>query len=147
MAELGETGNPTDLVPGNPRAIDENVIAIRGRGRTMLMAADGLVKIDTFAWTGSAAERFREKFSYEPGRWRRAGDAFEAAAAALDGYGGTLRWAQGQAAEAIRLWDAGEQATRSAQSEHERNVQAAEQANEQNAANGYPPVPMPVFRG
>lgn len=145
MAELGESGNPTDLVPGNPGAIDENVVAIRGRGRAMLAAADGLAKIDAYAWTGPAAERFHDKFSYEPARWRQAGDAFEAAASALAGYAETLRWAQGQAAEAIRLWDAAEQATRVARTEHERNTQATEQANQQNAANGHPPMPMPVF--
>ena len=145
MAELGESANPTDLATGDPRAIEDNVVAIRGRGSTMLTAADALTKIDTFAWTGPAAERFREKFSYEPARWRKAGDAFDVAAAALEGYADTLRWAQGQAAEAIRLWDAGEQATRAARSEHERNTRAAEQANQQNAANGYPLVPMPVF--
>jgi len=68
MAELGESANPTDLATGDPRAIEDNVVAIRGRGSTMLTAADALTKIDTFAWTGPAAERFREKFSYEPAR-------------------------------------------------------------------------------
>jgi hypothetical protein len=39
MAELGQTGDPKQLVPGDPGAIDENVVAIRGRGQAMENAA------------------------------------------------------------------------------------------------------------
>lgn len=31
-------------------------------------AGDGLVNIGTGAWTGPAAEEFRDKFSYEPNK-------------------------------------------------------------------------------
>lgn len=126
MAELGETRDPIALIPGQPAAIEDNVVAIRGRGRSMEQAGDNLKQIDSGAWEGEAADAFREKFSYEPSRWHRAGDAFEAAAMVLDDYGSTLRWAQGQAREAIALYERGEAATRQARAEHQANTAAGE---------------------
>lgn len=73
-------------------------------------------------------------------RWLRAADAFEATAQALDRYSGTLRWAQGQAAEAIRLWDEGEEATRQARAAHDRSIADAEARNRANVAAGDPTV-------
>ena len=114
MAELGGTHDPRALVPGDADAVADNARVLRARAQAAGDAGDGLRSIDTGAWYGPAAQRFHEKFSYEPGRWFTAGDAMQAGAGALDDYAGTLRWAQGQAAEAIRLWDAAEAATRHA---------------------------------
>ena len=119
MAELGGTHDPRALVPGGPDAVAENARVLRARAQAAGDAGDGLRSIDTGAWSGPAAQRFHEKFSYEPGRWFTAGDAMQAGAGALDDYAATLRWAQGQAAEAIRLWDAGEAATRQAQAAYD----------------------------
>jgi hypothetical protein len=102
------------------------VIAIRGRGQAMENAGHGLKKIDNGAWQGVAGDAFRDKFSYEPGQWFQAADAFAATATALSWYAETLRWAQGQAGEAIRLWDAGEAATRQAKQAHEQAVAQAD---------------------
>ncbi|MCA1702134.1 MAG: hypothetical protein LC808_02235 [Actinobacteria bacterium] len=140
MAELGQTTDPKQLVPGEPDAIDRNVIAIRGRGETMGRAGDGLKKIDTDAWIGEAGDAFRDKFSYEPVRWYNGSDSFEETAAALDRYTITLRWAQGQAAEAIRLWARGDAATQQAISAHNAAVDAAHRQNQANAAAGDPTV-------
>ena len=140
MTELGETRDPRALIPGQPDAIDRNVVAIRGRGDALAEAGTGLAAVDAHAWQGEAGDRFREHFSYEPPRWLRAADAFEATARALDGYSGTLRWAQGQAAEAIRLWDEGEEATRQARAAHDRSIADAEAQNRANAAAGVPTV-------
>ncbi|MET3424134.1 hypothetical protein BJ973_003346 [Actinoplanes tereljensis] len=92
-------------MPGDPDAIVQNAVALRDRAGDAGAAGDGLRKIDSGSWTGAAAERFHEKFSYEPGRWFTAADAMQAGAGALDDYAATLRWAQQQAAEAIRMWD------------------------------------------
>jgi type VII secretion system ESX-1 substrate len=78
-----------------------------------------LRSIDTGSWTGPAAERFHDKFSYEPGRWFTAADAMQAGAGGLDDYVATLRWAQGQAAEAVRQWNAGQAATARARTDYE----------------------------
>jgi hypothetical protein len=119
MAELGETGDPRVLVPGDPDAIAANAVALRQRAADAGGAGDGLRSIDTGAWTGPAAERFHDKFSYEPGRWFTAADAMQAGAGALDDYVATLRWAQGQAAEAIQVWNSAQAATAQARSEYE----------------------------
>jgi hypothetical protein len=111
MAELGQTQDPRALVPGDPDAIAGNAAVLRARAKAAGEAGDGLRSIDTGAWSGGAAERFHEKFSYEPGRWFTAADAMQAAAGALDDYVVTLRWAQSQASEALRLWNEGDAAT------------------------------------
>lgn len=126
MAELGQTGDPRQLIPGDPAAIEANIVAIRGRGEAMEDAANGLKRIDSGAWVGTAGEAFRDQFSYEPNRWYQASDAFGTTAKALSSYAETLRWAQGQAGEAIRLWDDGQAATQNAQDAHQRAVADAE---------------------
>lgn len=140
MAELGQTADARKLIPGEPDAIDQNVLAIRGRGETMDLAGDSLKKINTDAWTGAAGDAFRDKFSYEPPRWYQGSDAFESAAAALDRYVNTLRWAQSQAAEAIQLWAQGEEATRQAIAHYNTAVDAANRQNQSNAAAGNPTI-------
>lgn len=109
-------------------------------------AGDNLKRIDSGAWKGVAGDAFRQKFSYEPSRWHQAGDAFEDTATALDNYASTLRWAQGQATEAIALYEEGEAATRQARAEHDRAAADANARNQTNAAAGDPArVEVPLF--
>jgi hypothetical protein len=82
----------------------------------------------------------------EPSRWRNGGDSFDKAAAALGGYAGTLRWAQGQAAEAIRQWDAAQAATAQAKADHLAAVDHVNQQNKYNAVYGdRTQLPAPQF--
>lgn len=129
MAELGQTRNPRELVPGDPDAIEENARVLRTRAASTDDAGEGLRAIDTGSWEGPAARAFHDKFSYEPGKWFTAADALQAGAGALGDYTATLRWAQTQAAEAIRLWNQGEAATQQAVAEHDT---ALAQAGAQN---------------
>lgn len=138
MAELGETSDPKQLIPGNPDAIDDDAAALRSRGQTMEQGAQSLKKIDTGSWTGPASNAFRDKFDYEPPRWFRAADSFDAAARALTSYADALRWAQAQAQEAIHLWNEGEAATREAKAAYEAKVAEANRQNEANAKSGNP---------
>jgi uncharacterized protein YukE len=134
MSELGQTHDPVQLVCGDPAAIRGNAQALRARGTHAEQAGDGLVDIDTGGWTGAAADAFRDKFSYEPNKWYAAANSLATAADALTGYADTLQWAQGQAAEAIRLWDA-------ADAESAR----ARRAYEQRAAQAAPGQALPAF--
>src|SRR5918911_555288 len=134
MTELGQTSDPLQLIPGDPAAIRGNAQVLQARSGHAEQAGDGLVGIDTGAWTGAAADAFRDKFSYEPNKWYAAADSLATAADALTGYADTLQWAQGQAAEAIRLWDA-------AVAESAR----ARQAYEQAAAQAAPGQALPPF--
>jgi hypothetical protein len=133
MTELGETTDPRALIPGKPDAIGDNVDAIRGRARSLHEAGENLKKIDADSWRGTAGDRFRDRFTYEPGRWLKAGDAFERTANALEAYNGTLRWAQGQAAEAIRIYGEGDAVSRQARASA---VAAAETRGGPVAAGG-----------
>ncbi|MGW4489019.1 putative T7SS-secreted protein [Amycolatopsis sp. NPDC004368] len=131
MAELGQTQDPAELVPGKPEAIEDNVRVLRARADRAGRASEGLKAIDTGAWTGPAAHAFHDKFSYEPAKWYDAADSMLSAADALDHYAGTLRWAQAQATEALAAWNQAQAATQRAQAQHD---QAAAQA----AATGGP---------
>lgn len=108
MAELGQTNDPTALIPGDPGTINSTALALRDYGDLLQLAGQGLQRIDTSAgWTGPAADAFRNVFRGQPGKWLQAGDAFHDAATALHSYVDSLEWAQGQAAYAIDLWASG----------------------------------------
>lgn len=145
MAELGQTDDPVALVPGNPAAIEDNVQVLRGRTKSAINAGEGLRSIDSGSWGGPAATAFHDKFSYEPAKWLRAGDSLDSAAVAVEGYADTLRWAQREAEEAVRLWNQGEAATKQARHEYEQRAAEVRAQTESNAAQGQPPVSMPPF--
>lgn len=125
-SELGQARDPIALVPGNPGAVRQTAAAMADSATVFSAAGDGLMKIDDGGWTGQVADRFHEVFDREPGRWITAGEVFTDASQALIGYAGTLEWAQGQAAEAIALWEQAEGATRQAEDKHRAAVAQAQ---------------------
>jgi hypothetical protein len=123
MAELGQTGDPKALVPGDPGSIHKMQVALTAYGDVLHEAGAGLARIGTTdGWSGQAADQFREKFHGQPGKWTEAGQAFHSAADALVTYADKLTWAQQQAADAITLWHQGEAATATAKAQHDRAV-------------------------
>ena len=139
MAELGETNDPTALVPGNVGAVNDMMWQLRMYGDSLSEAGAGLARIDTtVGWQGAAADAFRKVFYGQPGKWTEAGNCFHAAANALDSYDSTLQWAQGQAADAIRMWNAGEAATAAALAAHQQAVTQAQQEAAAATAAGTP---------
>lgn len=114
MAELGQTSDPKELVPGDAAAVTGTADALRARARTMEDVAADLAGVRIPDWEGPASSAFWEDFSPEAGNWKLGRDAMTTAAGALDAHASSLTWAQGQAAEAIALWEQGEQATRQA---------------------------------
>ncbi|MFE7312676.1 putative T7SS-secreted protein [Streptomyces sp. NPDC057555] len=144
-AQLGETKDPLELVPGKVGSVADAMWALREYGDALLEAGEGLKRIDTSdGWSGKAADQFRDVFDGEPTKWLMAGDAFHDAAKALDSYANTLHWAQSEASEAIRLWGEGEADTARAKAEHQRAAQQEQQhANEQTAA-GTPTTPRDI---
>jgi len=124
MAELGGTNDPRELVPGNPAAVTATAAALRTRADAFEKAGVGLQRIDTVdGWSGPAGEAFRTKFQGQPGSWLQAADSFYQSAAVLDNYATTLTWAQGQAAQAITLWNSAQDATRQAELRYEQYQQ------------------------
>lgn len=108
MATLGQTSDPTALIPGDPASVYQTEAEVRSYGDLMYTAGEGLQRIDTTdGWSGAAADAFRKVYSGQPRKWVVAGDAFHAAANALKDYANVLAWAQGQASVAISQWNAG----------------------------------------
>ncbi|MGH3621910.1 MAG: putative T7SS-secreted protein [Sciscionella sp.] len=69
MAELGETNDPAELVPGDPCALHDTAYSMTGYGDTLYEAGAGLRCIDTTeGWSGKAADAFRDVFDGQPGR-------------------------------------------------------------------------------
>lgn len=120
-AELGSSRDPRELIPGDLDGVLGTASSMASYGDVLREAGEGLRRIDSAeGWSGEAAEQFRSVFDGEPTRWLEAGDCFHDAAEALERYADALTWSQGQAAEAIRLWDEGEAATKKAKAEHEQ---------------------------
>lgn len=141
MPELGQTTDPTALVPGKPDALSQSVQLLNSYGDMLAEAGAGLGRIDTSdGWSGPAADGFRNAFHGQPSKWVQAGDCFHSAATAVENYLGTLTWAQGQAADAIREWNDGQAATTQAEADHARAVQ---QAQAQAASTGTPAPTIP----
>ena len=104
MTGLGQTNDPRALITGDPGAVYETEAQLRQYAEVLLEAGVGLRRIDTSdGWRGTAADAFRRIYDDQPGKWLRAGDAFQSAADALGGYAATLGWAQDAAATAIGL--------------------------------------------
>ncbi|MFI7121953.1 putative T7SS-secreted protein [Amycolatopsis sp. NPDC049868] len=143
VAELGQTDDPTALVPGDPDAVFENARVLHERARDALEVGDALKRIDTGAWQGPASNQFHDDHQTEVPRWGNAGDSLDNAALALTDLANCLAWAQAQAAEAIAQWKQGEADTQRAIAAH---GDACAQADEQNRANierGDPTVVQP----
>ncbi|TCO62993.1 putative T7SS-secreted protein [Actinocrispum wychmicini] len=139
MAELGETQNPKELVPGDVGSVTSTMYAMRSYGDALHEAGAGLSRIDTQdGWQGQAGDQFRGRFHGEPKKWLDAGDCFHGAANALDSYASTLQWAQGQAGDAITLWNDGQTETANAKAAHDHAVAQAKQDAADKTANGTP---------
>ena len=125
MAELGETSVPRELIPGSPEDVDSDVDKYRNQARTLETVGHDLGRINVGSWVGQASEIFRETFVKEPPKWFRISDSLDSTATALSDYSDTLRWAQSQGQEAIRLWEEGEKATREALAAHQAAIASA----------------------
>jgi hypothetical protein len=124
MAELGETDDPRQLVPGDPAAVTVTAKALRKRADALDEAGIGLKRIDTTdGWSGPAGEAFRAKFQGVPGDWLQAAQSFYTTANSLDNYSTTLTWAQGQAEQAIAEWNAAQGSTQRAQEQYRQYQQ------------------------
>jgi len=138
-AELGQTSDPTALIPGDPDAVHNAEWSMTIYGDMLHEAGAGLQRIDTTqGWRGEASDRFRKVFHGQPYRWLKAGDAFHTAAKALDSYAATLTWAQRQAADAVNLWNQGRAATGQAWAQHAQAVQQAQQEAAASTVAGIP---------
>ncbi|GAB2929999.1 putative T7SS-secreted protein [Streptomyces heilongjiangensis] len=122
--QLGETEQADELIHGNVGRIQESAKHLRDFHTAFDKVGDGMRKLDSSHWKGRAADTFREKFAMQPKKWMRAADACDKAAKALDSYADTVKWAQGQAQDAIDAYRAGVQASKAAVEAYNTKVDA-----------------------
>ncbi|WP_329071032.1 putative T7SS-secreted protein [Amycolatopsis sp. NBC_01480] len=122
--QLGQTEDPTRLVHGDAGAITESAGHLAKFATAFGNTAEGLAKVDTAHWTGSAADAFRASYHQHPAQWSDAAAACAKAATALTSYAAVVRWAQAQAAEAVKLYKQAKQDSEHARSAYNQQVLA-----------------------
>ncbi|WP_225826886.1 putative T7SS-secreted protein [Streptomyces naphthomycinicus] len=119
---LGETDEANELVHGSASKIRESARHLRDFHGAFDKVGQGLKKVDSSGWKGEGGDAFREKFGVHPAKWAQAAEACKTAAAALESYADTVKWAQGQAGEAVELYNKGVQASKTAFTAHQEKV-------------------------
>jgi uncharacterized protein YukE len=122
--QLGETDQANELVHGNPASIRAAAKRLTGFHTAFDSVGQGMRSLDSSHWKGESADTFREKFAMHPPKWLHAADACEAAGKALDSYADTVKWAQGQAQDAIDLYKKGKKASEQAVEAYNKRVDA-----------------------
>lgn len=107
--ELGETKDPKGLIPGDAGQIEGVARTLKKQSGKFETVAQGLGAVRISGWSGAASDQFWEKLAGEKKNWLYASDALSDAASAVSGYATALSAAQGQAQEAIELWDGGDE--------------------------------------
>lgn len=134
---IEHTGAPTFSISGSPSAIRDKATTMRSRSSQYQVLSDSLSSLSTDGWTGRAADRFREKFSVEPGRWQQAATGFANAADALDLYATSLENAQATASDCKSNYEEGNRITKEAREEYDADVERGKQEKrEWEAENG-----------
>uniref|UniRef100_UPI0005BE18B6 putative T7SS-secreted protein n=1 Tax=Streptomyces sp. NRRL WC-3725 TaxID=1463933 RepID=UPI0005BE18B6 len=99
-------------------------------------------KVDSSGWKGEGGDAFREKFGVHPAKWAQAAEACNTAAGALESYADTVKWAQGQAKEAVELYKKGVKASKDAVDAYNKKVDAYNAKIKANEDPGPKPEPF-----
>lgn len=118
-AELGQTSDPKQLIPGEPEKLANDLRRVVGNIQGMDAIGTGLGRIDPAEWSGSASNAFRSAIGAEPARWGGAIDAFGKGGQTLADFGDVLAWGQSEAQRAIELYTQAQAASRVAAAKHD----------------------------
>ncbi|MGY0488820.1 putative T7SS-secreted protein [Streptomyces sp. WG-D5] len=144
-AQLGETQDPKELVPGDAPGLLEQADHLTTWSRTLEGIGDDLKAVRVDAWSGSASEGFWEDFSPQAGKWFRGAGSLNVVAEALRSYADIVVWAQGKAQDAIAQHEVGNQlaAVVTLQSAREQLDEAGKTAAKRfKAQGGSDPEPL-----
>jgi hypothetical protein len=145
-SELGDTDDPTELVPGSVTSLEETANGLRKLSTACQEAYAGMSRLDMGHWTGEAAEKFGGYFAQETPKWRDAAEAFGPVVDALATYKGAVERAQREAAEAIRLYNEAKAETRAAEKQYDDAASRHEKAALAAAVSGdAAPSPLAPF--
>jgi RHS repeat-associated protein len=140
--QLGETEEANELIHGNPTKIRESAKHLKDFHGAFDKVGQGMRKVDSSGWKGEGGDTFREKFGVHPEKWTQAADACKTAAEALESYADTVKWAQGQAAEAVELYKKGRKASQDAVDAYNKKVDAYNARIKANEDPGPKPPPF-----
>ncbi|GAB78171.1 RHS repeat-associated core domain-containing protein [Austwickia chelonae] len=124
-------------IEGNPSGIRTRVGVMRAQADLYDSVASNLSRVSSEGWRSRAADRFRERFQFEPKKWADAAAGFRRAATALEEFAQALESAQSTAEACAKEYKRGQEATSSAKAAYDQGVkdlQAKKSAWE--AANG-----------
>ncbi|MGW1163986.1 WXG100 family type VII secretion target [Streptomyces sp. NPDC002550] len=120
--QLGQSDDASQLLHGSPHSIRESARHLRKFHDAFDKVGQGLRKVDSSGWQGEGGDAFRKKFGVHPAKWAQAAEACHTASAALESYADTVQWAQGQAKEAIALYDKGVKASKDGTDAYNKKV-------------------------
>ncbi|NSC21963.1 RHS repeat protein [Streptomyces albus subsp. chlorinus] len=109
--DLGETEEANKLIHGSPSKLEATARHLRDFHKAFDRVGRGMRGLDSQHLKGEAADAFRRTVEVQPGRWFKAADACEKAQSALNDFARTVRWAQQEAREAIKLYNKGKAAS------------------------------------
>ncbi len=124
--ELGQTDDPTLLIPGNPRVVQENAEAIADEKTLVTTARDAVqaIRSEDAIDAGVASLAYLLDRAEQLTKYDGFIEVLETAHGAVTTYAGELRAAQTTAQESIDRWNEGEAATAEARTQWEAAVQA-----------------------
>lgn len=128
MAELGETTDPRELIPGEPEQITNDLREVIGNIEKLATIGKTLRGTDPSTWTGEAADTFRSAFAQEPPKWFDVADLLSQGGQALADYADVLVWAQSEAQRAIELYTAAQAVSRAALGQYYARMSQASDA-------------------
>jgi len=123
-AELGQTDNPKDLIPGEPEQIATDLRDLVGNIDKIGTTGEGLKGVNIGDWTGQGANAFWDAFNPEPPKWLNTVELIGQGGQSLADYGDTLTWAQSEAQRAIEMYTQAQAASRAAAEQY--NAQATQ---------------------
>jgi hypothetical protein len=122
-AELGQTTDPRELIPGEPEQITSDLRQLVGSIQKMAGIGDDLHGIDPSQWTGDASDAFRQVFGAEPAKWTQVADLAGESGKALADFGDALTWGQSEAQRAIEQFTQAQAASRTAAARYNTQAQ------------------------
>ena len=124
-AKLGTTTDPKALIKGEPTQVSANATRLSDEAKRVSDLAGDFDAVSIAGWTGGFGEpAYASARSAEQDKWKALADVLTKAAKSLSTYAGSLTTAQSKAADAIKKWQEGEDATAKAETEYNTAVDA-----------------------
>ncbi len=122
-AELGSTTDPKALIKGEPSQVTANATRLSDEATRVSDLAGDVDAITVDGWSGGLGEpAYAANRSAEQAKWKEYADMLKSASSTLSTYSGALTTAQSKAADAIKKWQEGEDATNKAVADYNTAV-------------------------